>query len=115
MTIRRMAGNARMSNAVIYNGITYTKGVTPIDINAGIEDQTRDVLDQIDTILSDAGTSKEKALKVMIWITDMRDFDAMNSVYDAWISAGNKPVRACVETTLAVRDMKVEIQVEAAV
>lgn len=114
MTIKRLAGNARMSNAAIYNGTVYTKGVTPRDTNATIEGQTSDVLEQLDEILAAAGSDKSKVMKVMIWLTDMRDFDAMNTVYDKWLVAGAEPVRACVETTLAHRDMKIEVQVEAA-
>lgn len=114
MTIKRIPGNARMSSAVLHNGTIYTRGVTPLDVSGTIEAQTRDVLDQLDEIVVAAGSEKSKVLKVMIWLTDMRDFEAMNAVYDAWLASGDEPVRACVETTLADRDMKIEIQMEAA-
>lgn len=115
MDIKRVGGNARMSDSVTHNGIVYSKGVTPRDVNVTIENQTRDVLEQLEEILVEAGSDKARLLKVMIWVTDMRDFDAMNAVYDAWLVPGEKPVRACVETTLAHRDMKIEIQIEAAI
>lgn len=115
MALKRFAGNARMSSAVLHGNTLYTKGVTPQNTDAGVEDQTRDVLNQIDDILNAAGTSKENVIKVQIWLSDIAEFDRMNSVYDAWISKGNEPVRACVEAKLANPAMKVEIQVEAAV
>ena len=48
------------------------------------------------------------------WITDMRDFAEMNGVWDAWVSPGNTPARACVESRLALQHFNVEIGVIAA-
>jgi enamine deaminase RidA (YjgF/YER057c/UK114 family) len=44
----------------------------------------------------------------------MDDFAEMNGVWDAWISPGNTPGRACVEANLASPDFSVEIAVIAA-
>jgi enamine deaminase RidA (YjgF/YER057c/UK114 family) len=38
----------------------------------------------------------------------------MNSVWDAWVTPGSPPVRACVESKLALPQLKVEIMVVAA-
>ena len=114
MDIERVAGNARMSSAVRHNGTLYLKGVTPQDGGGDITAQTADVLEQIDTILSGCGSSREKVLRVMIWLTDMSDFAAMNAVYDKWLLAGHEPVRACVEARLARVEFRIEIQVVAA-
>lgn len=114
MTLKRYSGNSRMSSAVQHGSTLYTKGVTPRKTDAEIEDQTSDVLEQIDDILQIAGTSRAYVFKVMIWLSSIDDFERMNSVYDAWLSKGNEPVRACVEARLANPAMKVEIQVEAA-
>ncbi|MEO3386390.1 RidA family protein [Mesorhizobium sp. CAU 1741] len=114
MALQRYPGNKRMSAAVAHGDTLYLKGVTPRDTDGEIETQTQDVLDQIDALLLDAGSGRDKVVKVMIWITDIRNFERMNSVYDQWIVAGSEPVRACVEARLADPKMKVEIQVEAA-
>jgi len=45
----------------------------------------------------------------------MRDFAEMNAVWDAWVSPGNTPGRACVEARLAAQKFNVEIAVIAAV
>jgi len=111
--ISRLPGTARMSSAVIVNGIVYTKGITarggPVDI-AG---QTRNCLDQLDDLLARAGTSRSKLIKVMIWLKDMADFEAVNAVYDAWVEPGHQPVRACVEAKLADPSLLIEVQAEA--
>jgi enamine deaminase RidA (YjgF/YER057c/UK114 family) len=44
----------------------------------------------------------------------MRYFNEMNAVWDAWVSPGNTPGRACVEARLAAPHWKVEIAVVAA-
>jgi enamine deaminase RidA (YjgF/YER057c/UK114 family) len=38
----------------------------------------------------------------------------MNKIWDAWVSSGNTPARACVEAKLARSDLLVEIGVIAA-
>ena len=45
----------------------------------------------------------------------MEDFAAMNEVWDAWVSPGNTPTRACVESKLAAPQFIVEIAIVAAI
>jgi enamine deaminase RidA (YjgF/YER057c/UK114 family) len=49
-----------------------------------------------------------------VGLADMRSFDEMNAVWDAWVKPGNRPARACVEARLAAPHWKVEIAVLAA-
>ncbi len=42
--------------------------------------QATQQLDQVDTLLAEAGTSKEKILQITIWLADMADFAEMNAV-----------------------------------
>lgn len=111
--ITRLPGTARMSSAVIVNGIIYTKGITARGGPADIIGQTRNCLDQLDALLVQAGSRPEKIVKVMIWLKDMADFEPMNSVYDAWVREGAQPVRACVQAHLADPSLLIEIQAEA--
>jgi 2-iminobutanoate/2-iminopropanoate deaminase len=48
---------------------------------ADIKTHTKDVLDQIEASLKEAGSSMDKVLKVNVYLTDMKDFDGMNEVY----------------------------------
>ncbi len=116
MSIRRIDGGARMSQAVVHNGTVYTAGqVAQRAPGASITEQTRDILARIDALLAEAGSDKSKLISATIWITDMRDFAEMNEVWDAWVSPGNTPGRACVESRLAAQRFNVEIGVIAAV
>lgn len=116
MSIKRIDVGARMSQAVVHNGTVYTAGqVAQRAPGASIADQTADILARIDELLAEAGSDKSKLISAMIWITDMKDFAEMNGVWDAWVSPGNTPGRACVESALAAPQFNVEIGVIAAV
>ena len=50
----------------------------------------------------------------VIWLADIADFAAMNSVWDAWVDTANPPARATSEARLADPGYKVEIVITAA-
>jgi enamine deaminase RidA (YjgF/YER057c/UK114 family) len=115
MSIKRIDVGPRMSQVVVHNGVVYTAGQVARGAPGGtIAEQTADILNSIDTLLEKAGTDKSKLISATIWITNMSDFAAMNLVWDAWVSPGNTPGRACVEARLAAPQFNVEIAVIAA-
>ena len=107
--IKRFEVGSRMSQAVAANGLLYVAGQVADDRKAGVEDQTRDVLAKIDALLAQAGTSKSKLVALNVFLPSIGDFDAMNTVYDAWIDPQNPAARACVEARLADPDLRVEM------
>jgi enamine deaminase RidA (YjgF/YER057c/UK114 family) len=116
MTLKRIEPGKRMSACVIYNGMAYLAGYTPEKaLGKSVADQTRDILNQIDETLKQAGTSKTNIVKANIWLTDIKTFAEMNSVWDAWVVPGQTPARATVESKLAAPGIDVEIMVEAAI
>ena len=114
MSITRIESGARMSEAVIFNGVVYLAGQVPADASLDIGGQTKQVLAAIDELLARAGTDKSKLLTAQIFLADMADFKGMNVEWDAWVSPGNTPARATVEAKLANPRLKVEIVVTAA-
>ena len=116
MALKRINPGKRMSAAVIHDGKAYLAGFTPDKmIGASVVEQTREVLQQIDATLKQAGTDKTNIIKANIWLTDMATFSEMNSVWDAWVVQGHTPARATVEAKLAAPGIDVEIMVEAAI
>ena len=105
---------ARMSQAVEHNGHVYLAGQVGDDQKADVATQTAQILAKIDKLLAECGTDKSKLLWAQLWVTDMRNFAAMNEVWDAWIDPDNPPVRAGLCSALAAPDWKVEIMVMAA-
>jgi enamine deaminase RidA (YjgF/YER057c/UK114 family) len=114
MAIQRIESGPRMSKAVVHGDTVYLAGIVADDPSKDITSQTEQVLAEIDRLLKAAGTDKTKLLRTNIWITDMKDFGAMNAVWDKWVSPGNTPARATVEAKLATPAYKVEIMVVAA-
>jgi enamine deaminase RidA (YjgF/YER057c/UK114 family) len=114
MSITRYGTNDRMSQAVVHGDTVYLSGQVADDTSQGVAGQTAQILAKIDARLAEAGSDKSKLLTASLWITDMRYFNEMNKVWDAWISTGNAPCRACVESTLAAPQYQVEIMVIAA-
>jgi enamine deaminase RidA (YjgF/YER057c/UK114 family) len=113
MSINRFDTGPRMSQAVIHNGTVYLAG--QVAKGATVKEQTTAILKQIDDLLKQAGTDKSKLLSATIWLTSIANFNDMNSVWDAWVSPGNTPARACVEAKLASPEYAVEIAVICAV
>ncbi|UYQ70907.1 RidA family protein [Pelagibacterium flavum] len=105
----------RMSGAVIANGTLYISGQVADDVNASLEEQTRQVLAKIDHYLEGGGTSRSKLAMVNIFLPNIMDFEAMNAVYDAWVDQQAAPARATIEARLANPSLRVEISAIAVV
>lgn len=116
MTVKRIKVGQRMSQAVVHNGVVYTAGQVAADAaGESVTRQTRNILERIESLLAETGSDKSKVLSATIWLADMADFDEMNAVWDAWVSEGEAPARACLESRLASPDFAVEIGIIAAV
>jgi enamine deaminase RidA (YjgF/YER057c/UK114 family) len=114
MTIERHETGPRMSQCVVHNDVVYLAGQVDAATSPTASEQTKEILQRIDTLLEMAGTDKSKLLTASIWLSDIRYFSEMNEVWDAWVSPGNAPTRACVEARLASPAFLVEIRVTAA-
>lgn len=113
--ITRIESNARMSQAVVHNGIAYLAGQVGAE-GESVTAQTEAVLAKVDDLLAKAGTDKTKLLTAQIWVANIEtDFAEMNTVWDAWVAEGCAPARWTGEAKLATPGFKVEIIVTAAV
>ena len=107
--IIRTQPNPILSKGVEYHGFIFTQGVVARDLDTDATVQTKDVLDQIDTLLEEHGTDKTRLLQAQIWLKDIKDRDALNAVWSAWLPEGQAPARACVQAVLADPRILVEI------
>ena len=115
--ITRIETKKRMSKIVKHNGVAYLCGQVGNvekgqDVSAA--QQTTDILDKVDALLAQAGSSKDRILQAIIWVSDMQYFAEMNEVWDAWVPEGHAPARACGEAKLARPELLVEIIITAA-
>jgi len=113
MAIKRHQSNARMSQIVVHGDTIYLAGQVGTK-SATIAEQTAEALANIDNHLASVGSDRSKILQAIIWLDDMRRFEDMNAVWDAWVPEGHAPARACGETRMASPGYYVEITVIAA-
>ena len=110
--IKRIQTGTRMSKIVKHNGVAYLCG--QVGDGQSVTEQTQDCLSRVDASLVKARSSKEDILQAIIWVADMDDFAEINTVWDAWVPEGHATAKACGETNLARKELKVEIIVTAA-
>jgi len=114
MNIERQEVKQRMSRIVKHQGVIYLCGQVCKDATKDIREQTATMLEKVDDLLLQAGSDREHMLSATVYIRDMKDFSAMNEVWDAWVPEGHAPARACVEARMARPELLVEVSVVAA-
>jgi enamine deaminase RidA (YjgF/YER057c/UK114 family) len=109
MPIRRLQPEDRLAGAVVHGGLVYLAGQVADDPSRDTEEQTADILRQIDALLAEAGTNKTRLISVQVFIADIADLEAMNRAWDRWVDPAHLPARATVETRLADPRWRVEM------
>ena len=103
------------SQAVKANGWIYISGQIPVDPETGenvkgaFELQARRALDNLNEILKAGGSSLDRVVKVMIFLTDMRCFAQFNDIYTEYFGDAC-PARACVEVSCLPKGAAIEIE-----
>lgn len=113
--ITRVQVDPRMSQIAIYDGTVYLGGQVPLHNPDGdISSQAANVLAEVERLLAEAGSNKDRILQCQIYLRDIGDIGAFNVVWDRWIPAGQAPTRATVQAFLADPRWRVEVSVIAA-
>ncbi len=108
------------SQALQYNDTIYVSGQLPVNpftgepVKGDIEEQTLQVLENIETILKDSGSDKKKILKTTVFISDMSNWSRVNEVYKGFFGK-HKPARAVVPTRELHYGVLIEIEAVAAI
>ena len=96
-------------------GLVITSGQLPIDpatgafAGAGIAEQTRQSLKNVQAVLEAGGSSLGNVLKTTVFLKNMDDFAAMNEVYATFFE-GEPPARSAVEVARRPKGALVEIE-----
>jgi enamine deaminase RidA (YjgF/YER057c/UK114 family) len=83
------------SSIITYGNMVFLAGVGA-HFKGTIEEHTKHVLDELEKNLVKAGSSMEKVLKVNVYLNDLKDYTAMNSVYATANWGDTPPVRTTV-------------------
>jgi enamine deaminase RidA (YjgF/YER057c/UK114 family) len=77
---------------------------------AGIEAQTKRVMDNLAMVLQEIGLGLEHVTSARVFLTDFeRDYAAMNAVYATYFPADRLPARTCVGVTALALGALIEI------
>ena len=105
-----------LSPAVKIDNLVYTAGQVGVKSDtgklagSGIQEQTKQVMENIKLLLEAAGSSMDKVIKCLVFITDMKDFQVMNEVYKSYFEK-DPPARSCVQVAALARpELIVEIE-----
>ncbi len=108
------------SQAIEHQGLVYISGQLPINPGSdkkdvgSIDEQTQQVLGNLEAILNAANSDKNHVLKVVVYISDISLWDSVNSVY-AEFFGNHKPVRSIVPTRELHFGFQIEVDAIAAV
>jgi 2-iminobutanoate/2-iminopropanoate deaminase len=81
-------------------------------VPGGIEGETRQVLTNLQHVLSGAGSGMDKVVKTTVFLKDMNDFPKMNAIYAEFFPA-QPPARSTVQVAALPKNGLVEIEVTA--
>jgi len=108
------------SQGVVHDDTVYTAGQIPKDPATGevvgdtIEEQTAQTFRNLEAVLDAAGTGFEHVVTATAFLTDVDDIDGFNRVYREWVPEPH-PARTTVEVAALAIDIRVEVEMIAAV
>lgn len=103
------------SQAVVANGFVFCSGQIPLDPSSGelvtgsIADQTRRCMQNLDAVLTEAGSSLDRIVKVNVYLADIDDYAEFNESY-AGFTGSEPPARAAVAVSGLPKGARVEVE-----
>jgi len=103
------------NQAVLIGNTLYTSGQIAINpangeiITSTIEAETKQVMNNMNAVLEAAGMTFENVVKSTIFIMNMGDFGAINTVYGSYFNEKTAPARETVQVACLPKNVNVEI------
>ena len=116
---RKVIGEGKvLSKTTILGDLVFISGIGAHDpktgkqVEGGIKEQTKAVMDQMKAALEEAGSSLDDVLKCTVFLTDMNNYSEMNGVYSSYFKSA--PARSCVEVSKLPRpDETIMVEIDA--
>ncbi len=102
------------SQAVRFDNLLFVSGQIPIEPGSGeilkgnIKEQTQQILENLNSILTEGGSSLNNVLRITIFLTNMDDYAAVNEIY-AQFFGESQPARSTVQVSRLPMDVQIEI------
>lgn len=108
------------NQATAHNGTLYVSGQIALDPASGelitrtIEEETHQVMKNLQAILTEAGLTFEDVLKCSVFVSDMNNYTRINAVYASYFQEDTAPARELVEVANLPKFVNIEISLMAA-
>ena len=108
------------SQAIESAGLIWVSGQIPLDpgtgemVGGGIEEQAHRALTNLRAVVEAGGSGLDRALKVTVYLADMADFGAFNTVYAEYFPS-DPPARVCFEASALPKGARLEVDAVVAV
>src|SRR5687767_12048768 len=108
------------SQAVKANGLVYTSGQISLDpatgnlVDGSFEEQVHRIFKNLEAVLREAGSSFDRVLKATVYVTDLANFAALNTIYAEYFG-DHKPARTTIQAAALPKGGAVEIDLIALV
>lgn len=103
------------SQGIFVNSTLYISGQVAINPetgkieNSNIENETLQVMKNLEAILNEVGFDFKNVIKSSIFLSDMNNFNTVNKIYGSFFSVEDAPARVTVEVSRLPKDVNVEI------
>ena len=103
------------NQATSFEKLVFTSGQIALDpttmeiVNGGVQEQTKQVMENLKAVLAATNMTFENVIKSTIFISDMNDFTAINSIYGAYFDEKSAPARETVQVAGLPKNVNVEI------
>ena len=103
------------NQATAFDKLIFTSGQIALNpetmeiVEGGVQEQTKQVMENLKAVLEEAGSSFENVLKTTCYLSDMDNFVAFNEVYSKYFSAETAPARSTVAVKTLPKNVLVEV------
>ena len=103
------------SQGKIFGNLLFTSGQIALDkdgndfTQSGIDEQTHLALQNLRSVLEAGGSGLEHVIKTTIFLADMNDFQAVNTIYATYFTV-QKPARSTVAVKTLPKNARIEIE-----
>ena len=103
------------SQGMEHNDLVFTSGQIPLNPNTGklvegdFKKEVVQVLNNVDAVLKEGGSSLDKAIKLTVFVTDLRKFSELNEVFES-VFGENPPARSALQVSALPLGVRIEIE-----
>ena len=100
-----------------FDKLVFTSGQIALDpatmeiVAGSVQEQTKQVMENLKAVLEEAGSSFENVLKTTCYLSDMDNFVAFNEVYGQYFKSETAPARSTVAVKTLPKNVLVEVDV----